>query len=150
MDEPADVILARPTRGIFSYGTLRADFDPAGGGDLWGVLRAAQADFGAETGTCAWRRGKVNGFGLFQSPSLDYPFAARGGGGGTVSGTILTWPDNDQAFAAALQQCNAIEGYRPGGGNGLYRRTTVNVQLCADGVREGGGGWGHRVLGVSF
>ena len=142
--EPADVILARPTRGIFSYGTLRADFDPAGGGDRWGVLRAAQADFGAETGTCAWRRGKVGGFGLFQSPSLDYPFAVRGGGDdkGTVLGTLLTWPDNDQAFAAALQQCNAIEGYRPGGGNGLYRRTTVSVQLCADGAMEGGVGGG--------
>ena len=141
-------IRARPARGIFSYGTLRADFDREGRGDRWGVIRAIRAEFGAE---CKWRYARAGGFALYQDKQLDYPFccqmpaaaaAATAATAATVDassgsmdegkgviGTLLTWPGNDSAFASALQRCNAIEGFRPGAGKGLYQRAVVRVVL---------------------
>ena len=115
-EDPA--ALARDVRGIFAYGTLRADLTPAG--DRWGV-----------TPGCAWAYGRIRGFALYQNKALYYPFAVRTENeGDCVYGTLLTWPHSAETFAQRLSQCNEIEGYNPRSEAGLYQRTEVDVERC--------------------
>lgn len=53
-DEPASIILSKSPRGIFAYGTLRADFSP--NGDNWGVV----SDLRAKGSECVWSYGNVS------------------------------------------------------------------------------------------
>lgn len=112
---------------IFAYGTLRADLSEEG--DQWGVTQMGPKG-------CTWAYGHTEGYRLFQSPGLFYPFATASAGGerGVVQGTLLMWPGDCSTFEAAVERCNGIEGYEPTSpDDGLYRRAVVNVRVTRDG-----------------
>jgi len=109
-------------RAVFCYGTLRADMTPDG--DRWGVMHSVEERHGC---TCTWSKGTVSGYALYQQENLDYPFAMASSGG-TLRGTLISYPGQDEAWVDAMQRCNRIEGWRPNAADCLYQREIVTVK----------------------